>query len=770
MPVNQPDLVISGWSAVVSVIPGADFNFSYFIENIGGAAAPGASAAAYYVDQKPDTGHFLGYNVTNPLASLATQTVSGGFSTAGLSVGQHTLWIGADNWNQVAESDETDNFNSITFTVEGPDLFVFGVSAPASVTQGADFTFNYKVQNGGPFASGASAAAYYVDGMPDTGHFLGYDTTGPLGVGQATPALGGGFSTAGLSVGQHTLWIRADNWSQVTEQDETNNLISVQFTVAAPPQPDLVVANIVPALPSVAQGAAFNFSYVIQNVGGVPATVSSGAAYYVDQMPDTGHFLGYNVTSPLSSGGGFQTLNGGFSTAGLSVGQHTLWVDADNWGQVAEGNETNNFRSITFTVTAPPQPDLIVSVLTVPISVVQGAAYNFTYTIANQGTAAAAASGAAYYVDQMPDTAHFLGDGVVNPLTAGQSQNFAGGFSTAGLSVGQHTIWVGADNWGQVAEGNEANNFQSLTFNVTAPPQPDLTVTVSGPVSVVQGNAFTFNYLVQNGGLAAAGLSAAAYYVDQKPDTAHFLGDGVINSLAAGGGTQSFIGNSFSTAGLSVGQHTLWVDADNWGQVAESNETNNFTPFTFTVTAPPRPDLFVFSVTGPLSVAQGADFTFTYKVQNGGTATAAASGAAYYVDGMPDTGHFLGYDVIGALGVGQATPSLGGGFNTAGLSVGQHTLWIGADNWGQVAESDETDNLISVPFTVTAPPGGMAGSITAGASANQGVPARGALDTALLGQYMAAGFGSSNAGGAALVAADPSQTSNTNPLLAPPHA
>jgi subtilase family serine protease len=336
----------------VSVIPGADFNFSYFIENIGGAAAPGASAAAYYVDQKPDTGHFLGYNVTNPLASLATQTVSGGFSTAGLSVGQHTLWIGADNWNQVAESDETDNFNSITFTVEGPDLFVFGVSAPASVTQGADFTFNYKVQNGGPFASGASAAAYYVDGMPDTGHFLGYDTTGPLGVGQATPALGGGCSTAGLSVGQHTLWIRADNWSQVTEQDETNNLISVQFTVAAPPQPDLVVANIVPALPSVAQGAAFNFSYVIQNVGGVPATVSSGAAYYVDQMPDTGHFLGYGITNPLGAGAS-QQLGGGFSTANLSVGQHTLYVLADNWNQVAESNETNNFQSIGFNVTAP---------------------------------------------------------------------------------------------------------------------------------------------------------------------------------------------------------------------------------------------------------------------------------------------------------------------------------------------------------------------------------------------------------------------------------
>ena len=76
-----PDLVISGWSAILQVTEGANFAFSYSVENLGGAAAPGASAAAYYVDQMPDTAHLLGYDFINPLASLATQTVGGGFST-----------------------------------------------------------------------------------------------------------------------------------------------------------------------------------------------------------------------------------------------------------------------------------------------------------------------------------------------------------------------------------------------------------------------------------------------------------------------------------------------------------------------------------------------------------------------------------------------------------------------------------------------------------------------------------------------------------------
>ena len=46
---------------------------------------------------------------------------------------------------------------------------------------------------------------------------------------------------------------------------------------------------------------------------------------------------------------------------------------------------------------------------------------------------------------------------------------------------------------------------------------------------------------------------------------------------------------SFSAAGLSIGQHTLWVDTDNQGNVAESNEANNWTPVAFTVTAPAQP-------------------------------------------------------------------------------------------------------------------------------------------------------------------------------------
>ena len=98
--------------------------------------------------------------------------------------------------------------------------------------------------------------------------------------------------------------------------------------------------------------------------------------------------------------------------------------------------------------------------------------------------------------------------------------------------------------------------------------------------------------------------------------------------------------------------------ADNWNQNAEGNETNNFTAVNFTVTAPPRPDLIVASITGNATVDQGANFTFSYVVQNTGAAASGANAAAYFVDQVPDTGHFFGYGVANALAAGASQISL----------------------------------------------------------------------------------------------------------------
>ena len=150
---------------------------------------------------------------------------------------------------------------------------------------------------------------------------------------------------------------------------------------------DLVVSSIALGNASVAQGQNLGFVYTVVKDGAAQSNLGY-ANFYIDGLSEA-YFRGYNLTDPLGRGG-VHTLFNGFNTSNLSVGQHTLWVGADNFGQTAESNETNNWRSITFTVTAPPQADLVVSSLGLGACLRgrRARALGFVYTIVNNGRGA----------------------------------------------------------------------------------------------------------------------------------------------------------------------------------------------------------------------------------------------------------------------------------------------------------------------------------------------------------------------------------------------
>ena len=204
------------------------------------------------------------------------------------------------------------------------------------------------------------------------------------------------------------------------------------------------------------------------------------------------------------------------------------------------------------------------------------------------------------------------------------SATFTDTFSTSGLSVGHHPIWVAADNWNNVVESDETNNLAFVNFAVTAPPKPDLIVSLISAVNVVQGSDLSFSYAIKNSGSVAAGQSWSAWHVDQQPTTTTILtptnGFDYNSGLAANTSSTNFT-DSFITTDLSVGQHTLWVAADEWNSVVESDETNNLSSVNFTVTAPAKPDLIV-SLISAVNVVQGSDLSFSYAIQNIGSAAA----------------------------------------------------------------------------------------------------------------------------------------------------
>ena len=160
------------------------------------------------------------------------------------------------------------------------------------------------------------------------------------------------------------------------------------------------------------------------------------AGFRIDGQPDDTHYDGFNFTGPLA-GGGTQTLRNSIDTSTLSVGTHTLWIKADYWGDaVAESDENNNLTSFTFEVTAA---DLEVSGITpAATSVMQGAAFTFSYVIENGGTATSGASWAGFMVDHAVNPAHYIGFGQTNALAVDGTQTLTGTIDTS-VSVSART-------------------------------------------------------------------------------------------------------------------------------------------------------------------------------------------------------------------------------------------------------------------------------------------------------------------------------------------
>jgi len=184
-----------------------------------------------------------------------------------------------------------------------------------------------------------------------------------------------------------------------TGNNEGNNWKSLSFTVVEPPKPDLVVSSITPNATTVTKGNTFSYSYVIGNTGGGAASSSYSGIYLDSQSNKLPSGDGYDWIGSVMSGGSYGDSNS-FSTATLTTGTHTLWIKADDRSEIAESNETNNWRSLTFTVVEPPKPDLIVSSITpTAATVTQGSSFSYSYVIGNTGGGAASSSYSGIYLD-----------------------------------------------------------------------------------------------------------------------------------------------------------------------------------------------------------------------------------------------------------------------------------------------------------------------------------------------------------------------------------
>jgi hypothetical protein len=228
-------------------------------------------------------------------------------------------------------------------------------------------------------------------------------------------------------------------------------------TVTPPPaatqKPDLVTQGLTWSPENPSMGDSVSFTIAITNLGKDTAA-SSYVAYYIDGAFQDSISV-YQIASGATREASFQWK--------AELGTHTIKAVADFNNSVAESNETNNEKEITFSETL--DIDLIITDITwTPANPSQTEDTDFNVTVLNQGKGKAGS----FYVSLYLDGSSRAGRSI-DSLLAGESAAIIIKWDRSGSapSKGIHYIKFVADSSNEVLESDETNNSKTLTLTVS---------------------------------------------------------------------------------------------------------------------------------------------------------------------------------------------------------------------------------------------------------------------------------------------------------------
>jgi len=491
--VPQADLIMSVVSMTATAVsPGSNISLSNTAKNQGLFPA-GAFTIAYHLSTNAIYGDLDDITITQTrtVTSLAVNASSAATTTLTVPLttplGTYYVCAMADSANTVTESNETNNSlctATATVTVALPDLIMTLVS-PNSSTANAGGTLG--VSNTEKNQGGATAVGFVVnfhlsvDSTYGGGDDIVFATTRPGGT--LAPGASSNVTTT-LTIpsatlpGTYYVCAMADYDNRLPETDETNNTLCSASPITVPA--DLIMS----AVSTTATGGAPGVSVSVTNTAKNQGTSSTNASFTIGFHLSTNTIYGDgdDIASTTTRSVGVLAANG-TSTATSSVlvpastpiGMYYICASADINNTVAETNETNN--SLCTATPIAVGPDLIFTAIsTTATHVAQGANFNITDTVKNQGGASTVISSLnAYHLST--DTTYGNGDDIaivatrtVGVLTGGSSSG-----ATTPLTVpattpnGTYYICAMADSTGIVAEANETNNTACTTTTITVP-------------------------------------------------------------------------------------------------------------------------------------------------------------------------------------------------------------------------------------------------------------------------------------------------------------
>ena len=369
-------------------------------------------------------------------------------------------------------------------------------------------------------------------------------------------------------------------------------------------------------------GGSVTFTATITNTSGSGGAPTGGVEFFDGATP-----LG--AGSPLTAGG-LNSATSTFTTPNLSGGDHAIRAV-----YAPEGDFLGSNGALTQRVNAGTS--------TAVISSLDPSTFDQNVTFTAKITNTSGSGGSPTGTVQFFDGATPLGAG--SALTANGADAATSTFSTAALSIGDHSIRAVYTPAGDFLGSNG-----SLTQTVDAG-------TSTGVVSNLDPSTFgqnvTFTATVTNTGGSGGPPTGTVEFFDGGT----FLGFGT--TLTANGANTAI--STFSTANLSGGNHTIQAFYVPSGDFTASNGSVEQAVDAATstgVTSNENPSTF------------GNNVTFTATVTNTSGSGGAPTGTVEFFDG----GTFLGFGTtLTANGADTATST----FSTAGLSAGSagnHTI------------------------------------------------------------------------------------------------
>ena len=354
------DLVVTAMSAPASGAAGGTISVTDTTKNQGGGTST-ASATGFYLST--DSWHsandeFIGSRQLGELAANGTSTGSTILQIpANTSTGSYYVIAVADWNNSVVETTENNNLRASGTIRIGGDLVLTALSAPTAAVANTYITVTDTAKNQGAAAIAGTVTGFYLSGngtYEPTDTFLGTRNVGALDGSATESASTQLLIPPGTLPGSYQLVAVADMNNTVVESLENNNTRSFAWVRIGP---DMVV-NVLLAPTSAAAGASIIVNDTTRNQGAeaAPASVTS---FYLSTnviLDATDVLLGKRPIAGL--GGGLSAAGSTSLTipAGTVPGRYEIIAKSDGDDVMVESLETNNTRTRTIMITAPPQP------------------------------------------------------------------------------------------------------------------------------------------------------------------------------------------------------------------------------------------------------------------------------------------------------------------------------------------------------------------------------------------------------------------------------